>query len=336
MLLALVWLRRGSKLALAASGIFLGLAILAKGLVPLVLSAPLVWFGRRRIQDLVWLAAAALLIAAPWYAAVTLRHGSEFVNEFFWRHHFERFASESLQHVRPFWFYIPVIFAGIFPWTPLLLSLFRRTPRDVTRTFLAAIVVFGFVFFSLSRNKLPGYLLPLFPALCALLGLSLAAYKQSDGSRPVRLLTACAALLGLVPVAGSLLPQALQSGLSRSSWDLSWVGMALAFALATLVWFASSRGRMTAAVSLIAAGAVIGVVYLKIHVLPQVDHAASARDLWSEVKPVANSVCVTPIHRNWRYGLNYYSKIPLPDCSLKPAKLQIVQESGNRPQLFAR
>jgi 4-amino-4-deoxy-L-arabinose transferase-like glycosyltransferase len=335
MLLAMVWLRHQSRLALASAGILLGLAILAKGLVPLVLSAPLFWFGRRRIQDLVLFVAIAIVTAAPWYAAVTLRHGAEFIDEFFWRHHFERFATESLQHVRPFWFYVPVILAGIFPWTPLLLLLIKDVGSDVARRFLSVIVIFGFVFFSASTNKLPGYLLPLFPPLCGLLGIALAGVKGKAGPWPAALLAGCAALLGLVPIAGSLLPRALQSGLSRSPWDVSWPGVLAGLALAGVVWLAASRGRLPLAASIVTAAALTGVVYLKMVALPTVDQAASARNLWTEVRPVAGSVCVGDIHRSWKYGLNYYSEKPLPDCRSEPAKLQIDQQAGSLPQLHS-
>ena len=333
-LLAMVWLRRQSKRALIGSGVLLGLAILAKGLVPLVLTVPLFWFGRRRVRDLALFVAVAVAAAAPWYVAVTLWHGSEFINEFFWKHHFERFASESLQHVRPFWFYIPVLLAGIFPWTPLLMLLARRVDRDIPRRFLTAIVVFGFVFFSVSTNKLPGYLLPLFPPLCVLLGVALDEVKSKGrGQQQAILLAACAALLGLVPVAGSLLPRALQSGLSRASWALSWPGIFAALALSVIVWFAVSRRRSPLALSIIAVASVAGVIYLKIVALPQVDRTASSRGLWLEVEPVAEFVCVAGISRSWRYGLNYYAGAPFFECASETAKLQIVQQPGRRPEL---
>ena len=238
--------------------------------------------------------------------------------------------------MRPFWFYIPVILAGLFPWTPLLLLLFRRVDRDIARRFLTAVVGFGFLFFSASTNKLPGYLLPLFPPLCALLGTALAEVKLKGCGRPAVLLTACAALLAFVPIAGTLLPRALAAGLSRASWDISWSGIIAGFALAAIVWFTVKRGRPTLATSVIAAAATIGVVYLKIAALPQVDREVSSRSLWREIKPVAESVCVSDIHRNWRYGLNYYSETPLPDCAAGSAKLQIVQQSGARPELRPR
>ena len=82
--------------------------------------------------------------------------------------------------------------------------------------------------------------------------------KRKASRWPTVLLAACAALLGLVPIAGSLLPQALQSGLSRSSWDVSWPGVFAGIALAAVVWLAVSRGRLALAASMVAGAAVIG------------------------------------------------------------------------------
>src|SRR5439155_24742625 len=104
--------------------------------------------------------------AAPWYVLVWSRNGSTSRNEFFWKHHVERFFTPSLQHVQPFWYYIPVLLAGLFPWTPLAGLLFRpKLFADVRIRSLGAWLAFALLFFSLARNKLPGYVLPLMPAL---------------------------------------------------------------------------------------------------------------------------------------------------------------------------
>ena len=71
----------------------------------------------------------------------------------------------------PIWFYVPVLLAGLFPWTPLLVLLFSAPLfQDRRAQFLLAWFAWGFVFFSASRNKLPGYLLPLLPPVAALVG----------------------------------------------------------------------------------------------------------------------------------------------------------------------
>ena len=69
LLLALRWVRSGGRRGLLLAGVFLGFAVLAKGLVPIVLAAPLAWVGRKRWRDLFVYAAgcvghrAALVLA---------------------------------------------------------------------------------------------------------------------------------------------------------------------------------------------------------------------------------------------------------------------------------
>jgi len=66
-----------------------------------------------------------------------------------------------------------------------------------------------------------------------------------------------------------------------------------------------------------------GVVYVKSYTLPIIDHTASARPLRSQVGPIRNSVCIDQIPRNLRYGLNYYTVTPLPDCSKTPLPVRL-------------
>jgi len=71
-------------------------------------------------------------------------------------------------------------------------------------------------------------------------------------------------------------------------------------------------------------------------VMPQVDAVASARPLWTVIAAESDRVCVEPIHRSWRYGLNYYSIAPLPDCAAAPRPIHIAQQPGRPPDLQLR
>ena len=53
MLLSLGWLERGERRWLPLAAALLGVAVLAKGLVPLVLRYRSLWMGRRRLARLV-------------------------------------------------------------------------------------------------------------------------------------------------------------------------------------------------------------------------------------------------------------------------------------------
>lgn len=324
MLLCAAWLRDGDAGLLPFAGIALGLAVLAKGLVPLVLIAPLVWAGRRRPRGLLLVGLFTVLAAAPWYTAMTLRFGLPFLTDFFWKHHFERFASDGLMHPRPLWFYIPVLLGALFPWTPALALLGKRKLyEDPVARFCLQIAAWGLVFFSLSTNKLPGYLLPLLPALAILAGLAVAGTERWRTA-----IIVSALLLMLLPLIAGLLPQALESGLSRATVDsrMLWTGLPLAL-VALAVW----KLPRPAAVALVAVVLGFGVCYLKVRVYPALERTVSARSLWQEIRSHADETCVEPIHRNWRYGLNYYSVQPLPDCTGTGPGFRIVQKPGRRP-----
>ena len=329
MLLALPWIAKGDARALPATAALMGLAVLAKGLVPLVLGLPLLMRGR--IRDLLrWrVVMPFLVIAVPWYVLCYLRNGRTFLDVFFWQHHFGRFTSNALQHAQPWWFYLPVLLAGLLPWSPLL-GLAPRGWRDPRRAFLLVWLIFGLVFFSTAANKLPGYLLPLLPAATALMGIGFAEATAAGA-----LIAACALLLiGYIYAAG-VLPLAVALGLSRSYGFVAvrpWV-LLLAIGIGATVWFLSRRRRRAEATAIIASLAAASLVYLKATVLPEVGRLASARGLWQQIAARRGDACIASLERNWRYCLNYYSEIPLPDCAREPKPLTVVQNKGESPTL---
>ncbi len=283
-----------------AAGVLLGLAILAKGLVPVVLFAPALWPLRRRWRDLLAIGLAAFVIAAPWYLAMAARFGSEFLNDFFWKQHFARFSTGALAHVQPWWFYIPVLLVAVFPWTPSLV-LIRRDPR---LTFLAAWLAFGFLFFSAARNKLPGYLLPLMPAIALLLGAGLQRLRQR------RWVAMAVGILGAVlPAASTILPEARERGLMHSQGQPPWWTLLFPALAAAALLFA---GRLKCNPALVSAViACLAVLFIKAQILPRLDRTVSARQGWNETKPN----CIQGnVSRNLRFGYFYYGGRELQPC----------------------
>ena len=337
MLSLLDWVRDpGRNENLPLFGALLGLSVLAKGLVgPALAAAGVLGVCRERglwatARDLFhWRATGPFaLVAGPWYVACYVRNGPEFFKEFIWRHHVERLFSADLQHVQPWWFYLPVIVAGMLPWTPLLATIRRQDcAADPRARFFAVWAVTTFVFFSISTNKLPGYVLPALPALCALAGIRL-----SRGPAPWGALAACALLLGLLPLAAELLPTALADGI-RDAWPpeqapvAAFVGVA-ALAAAT-AWLART-GRPGWALALVAAGAVAGLTDLKRRVFPALDAVAGARGVWVQAAPQAEDVCVGDVRRHVKYGLAFYSKNSIPPCTEQTRPFRI---EGDPPRL---
>jgi 4-amino-4-deoxy-L-arabinose transferase-like glycosyltransferase len=192
-----------------ASAVCCGLGVLTKGPVALVLLAPAViayaWLeGRRHLASgigekadrsgfspmpnaqclmpdafLAWCVHVGVVLAviAPWFIAIALRR-PEFTKEFFINHHLKRFFTEEY-HDNPIWFYLPVLFVGCLPWSllvfPFLRFLFTRSAevagvRPRSMGFFLLWATWCVVFFTLSRGKLPPYVLPALPAVALLLG----------------------------------------------------------------------------------------------------------------------------------------------------------------------
>ena len=327
MLSGMIWLGSGRTRWLTAAAASLGFAVLAKGLVPLVLAIPFAWHARAKWKDLLrWQPVAAFLaVAAPWYALCYLKNGAPFIRTLFWEHHFGRYLSAELQHGQSFWFFVPVFAAALFPWTPSIALLFsRRLYSDPRCKFLLLWLIFGLIFFSAGKNKLPGYILPLVPPAAALAGIALA-----EAGRAARWVLAGAAVsLCLVFPLASMLPQALVVGLSRSgipAWNFVWTTPA---GLAVAVWYLELKRSRATAVSLIVIALTAAVIYLKLVSFPVIEESYSARPLWRKISPGPGNVCIEEVQRNWIYGLNYYSVDPLPDCDVTPKPLHVEQEGG--------
>ncbi|HTM13364.1 MAG TPA: glycosyltransferase family 39 protein [Bryobacteraceae bacterium] len=305
------------------AGALLGLSILAKGFVPVVLIAPLFLVARgKRMVTL----ASAVTVAAPWFVLCWLRNGSAFWNDFFWKQHVARFLTPSLEHVQPFWYYIPVLLAGLFPWTPLAALLARRGLYSDRRVLLlAAWALYGLIFFSVARNKLPGYLLPLFPALAIVLAAGLE-------TAPVKAwwLAACALLLVGLPTVAGILPDALLAGLSRSHVAFALGGLVF-MAAAASVWWLAWKQQTEAALLSVALAAGIGAVYLKYSTFPALDRTVSVRSFWRTHQSEVSDGCVDGVSRTWQYGLNYYAGHEIPECAGVDAA-----DAARRPRITTR
>jgi 4-amino-4-deoxy-L-arabinose transferase-like glycosyltransferase len=331
MLLALPWVAKRDTALLPWSSAMFGLAVLAKGLVPLPLAAPLL-LGRH-VRD--WLRPRVMLpfcaVALPWYVLCYARNGWAFIHDFIVVHHFSRVTSDALMHQRPWWFYLPVLAAALLPWSPLLGLTARRTGwTDRRRLFLGLWALAVMALFSVSVNKLPGYILPAMPALAALMAIAL------DECRDARAwIAACAVLVAVFPVAAQLLPAAVRVGLSHAGYPHFQAVWLAAAAVVIGAWVLEARGRRVAAVMAVAAGASLGIGYLKASTMEELDREVSARGMWRQIAGRADQVCLAGVKRNWEYGLNFYSVTPLPGCEASPRVWRVVRAEGDRVALQA-
>ncbi len=179
----------------------MALAVLSKGLVGIVFAGAAVFFVMALARDASilrrmrwgWGLAIFLVIAAPWFVAVS-RANPEFAHFFFVHEHFERFLTQEHRRVQPAWFFVPIVLVGFLPWMFALPAAIAGAWREEAGRGFAplrlAILWSAFVlaFFSASGSKLPAYVLPMFPPLALVAGRYLA-------TAPARRLAAWVALV---------------------------------------------------------------------------------------------------------------------------------------------
>jgi 4-amino-4-deoxy-L-arabinose transferase-like glycosyltransferase len=179
-LLALDALGIAGRLAIPAAFVFAALATLAKGPLGALLPA-LAAFGyvlaardwpflRRLASPSGWI--LFLAVAAPWYILVIRAEGRAFVDTFLLDHNLQRFTTTVHRHPGPFVYYLPVLLAGLFPWSGLLApAMAAARPRtERADLFVLSWLLLPLLFFSLAGSKLPGYVLPCVPPLAILIG----------------------------------------------------------------------------------------------------------------------------------------------------------------------
>lgn len=166
-----------------------GLGILTKGPVAVLLLVPPIWLHRRlsgascRIGfgPLGAFLGVLLLVNLPWYIAIGLR-APVFLRYFFWEHNVVRFVA-PFDHIRPVWFYLPILLLGLLPVGVVAPALIRHLLSGSRRKLIQRTPELGFFliaglwcvfFFSMSGSKLPTYILPAFPPLMLAIGAFIA------------------------------------------------------------------------------------------------------------------------------------------------------------------
>ena len=209
---------RARRNAMWVTWVALAMAVLSKGLVALVLpTLTLVGYSASVRSVRIWqrmhlLSGLALLtvIAVPWFVAAQLQN-VEFFQLFFIQEHFQRFASEGHHRLGPWYYFIVIGVVGMLPWSAAwsrciraMPSLLRRPPNTAFQTdrFLLIWILVIFVFFSVSKSKLPAYVLPAFPALALLVAHSIVAAPEREvGFAAVLIMVLGWALLVAIPFA---------------------------------------------------------------------------------------------------------------------------------------
>lgn len=185
---------RGRLWAWTVVGLACALGFLTKGFLalalPVMIAVPyMLW--QRRLGELLRYGPLAmlvcLLVCLPWALAIHLQE-PDFWRFFFWNEHIRRFSADNAQHVRPWWFFLPIIAVACLPWAGLLPSTLRKTwqeKRQPAIAFLALWLLLPLGFFSLSNGKLPTYIMPCLLPLALLMGHTLVDLINRHEARTI-------------------------------------------------------------------------------------------------------------------------------------------------------
>lgn len=163
--------------------IFAALATLTKGPIGLIFPGTIILFYLLATRNWSQLKTMKIpsgllvyaLVAFPWYIMMYQIHGSAFIETFLGFHNVTRFTSPEHPDLVVWYYYIPVLLLGFFPWTSIMLqsmwaSLTKGRQDFSVLVFLNIWAIFIFLFFSISKTKLVSYILPMFPPLAMIVG----------------------------------------------------------------------------------------------------------------------------------------------------------------------
>jgi len=300
-------------LSLALFGFFLGVAVLAKGPAALILAggATLLWaaLSKRWLDALRLFHPIAigtfLLTCLPWYG-LCARRNPEFFRVFIIEHNFKRYLTPEFQHIQPFWYYLPITIAALLPWIFWLAWFTTRAGRKVEGghqrsqiLFLAAWGVFPVLFFSLSKSKLPGYILPAVFPLGVLISLAVSRALKSQDVFGRYVVGLTGAVL-LVSPGWIFFSKAHVRGPLVSLYIIvAAVGGLIVIGAALL---SQTRAGLTFSVVLVLF--LLNLVYVSLGKLdPQLSARSCARQIGME--RAANTYSFK-LQRSWQYQLNFY------------------------------
>ena len=338
--------------ALILFGFFLGLAVLAKGPAAIILSGGAIFFWalftKRRRDAFRLFHPAALasfcLTALPWYI-LCARRNPDFFRIFIIEHNFKRFFTPEFQHIQPFWFYIPILSIALIPWMTATISTLgiwarmalhgeiTKSETDATSILFLTYAVFAMLFFSLSKSKLPGYILPAVPMFVFVTAKWLATgirnrkYWKTLALATISL-TACA-LLGVASV------QVLSWHSSPQPGPFALMGLILAILGLISVLLCALLGKQG---GILPSGVAVVVVFLGcanpsfLHWLDSVVSPRPIVKIVSANQKLSNNILCYRLRRGWEFGANFYLRRQLKewDGDLSQPVLALVSPDGTK------
>jgi 4-amino-4-deoxy-L-arabinose transferase-like glycosyltransferase len=322
------WYESSLRRYLAGFYCFLSFGMLAKGPVAPLLAAVIVAIFAVAKKDsgllrrMLWIPGILmfLVVSLPWYVAVQWKN-PEFFRIFVLQHNLARFGTNLYHHPEPFWYYVPVVLLALIPWTVFVVASLWESVRvrwierqkmlnseDALNVFLVIWLVVPVVFFSLSRSKLPGYIVPALPAGTLLLA-EYVRRRVTDGERPGIFLIVLHAIAASAPIVPAVMIQYI---ILQHRFPLGKVGaMRFAIAAGLAIGIAVTlRTRLgLGALRFVTLVPVLLAVWALLGGAPVLDSMLSVRPLANEISHLENKplpLAVSGVSRETEYGLAFY------------------------------
>jgi len=316
-----VWTGKGGWVEALSAYATMALATLTKGMIGFVLPGLIVgiyWlltaeWSKIRYLHLPTGTLIFVLIAAPWFIAIFFRTDGIWLEEFFWKHHVERFLG-GLKHRKPFYYYLLNFPLGFFPWTLFLLpaglaSFWRNNKRKGSPVllFFAIWFIVVFLFFSFSEVKRLIYLLPLFPPASLFVGYYLTTLEKSWGPSVSLLHWILLFFLVVLALGGISFPLIAWKYFPEVLLGSFILGAGYV-AGSTLALYSVHRELWNSVVSCVAGIVLFGILCVNFWVLPVINEFKSPRLFAAAVRKVVHAERRIYIYADTMHDFNFYLK----------------------------
>jgi 4-amino-4-deoxy-L-arabinose transferase-like glycosyltransferase len=234
----------------------MALSLLAKGLIGIVLPGGVLFIYALASGDrAIWRRlhpfsgmALFLALSLPWFLLVAARNPEQ-PGFFFIHEHWDRFFLKTHHREGPWYYFLVLLLPATLPWISVLpaslaLARKRMEGRFQTTRLLLAWIVFILFFFSYSKSKLPGYMLPVFPALALLAGVYLERASRSAVLALAGLLAGVGAIgLACTPYTGMLAQTPANLVIYERMQPMLGAAFLAALVAGVVAWYSERRGR---------------------------------------------------------------------------------------------
>jgi 4-amino-4-deoxy-L-arabinose transferase-like glycosyltransferase len=314
--------RREKGIYYVLSSASFALAVLTKGPIGILLPAVIILAYLVITKDFKvfkkpWTLISCILvfiaISLPWYAAMYRLHGKPFIDAFFGFQNVTRFLVPEHEIGSQFWFYVPVLFGGFFPWSAFLpFGLWHISVRAKNRKkhsiFILIWFAVIFLFFSASSTKLVTYVFTAFPALALIVAVAWSEFLKGSASSGVRTVMKASYYLLVAVIAGGIIGFYffIRSRYPSLLFDAAVAGVFLAFGfLLSLAAFLAARYKT--AFFLTVYSVVVFLLPLDTLVIPEIERFETSKDIAAKLSALAKPGEAIGSEKDYRAGAAFYT-----------------------------